>query len=88
MLNGVDQVVDGQVEVHLFAAAKSAVGRATVTAAPGSVAAILDDLTARHPGFAAVRPQCSYLVDGLSATPADPVPAGGRLDVLPPFAGG
>lgn len=76
------------VEVHLFAAAKAAVGAADVTVATGSLGAILDDLSARFPDFAAVRPRCAFLVDGLTATAGTVVPPGGRVDVLPPFAGG
>ncbi len=76
------------VEVHLFAAAKSAVGAPVVTAASGTLAAILDELTERYPDLTAVRPRCSFLVDGLTAGPATDVGPGARVDVLPPFAGG
>jgi hypothetical protein len=52
---------------------------------------VLDALEAAYPGFADVRPRCSYLLEGLAAH-GDPaliaVPPGSRLDVLPPFAGG
>jgi molybdopterin synthase sulfur carrier subunit len=79
------------VDVHLFAAARAAVGQSMVTVPAGTLAAVLDALEASAPGFARVRPQCSYLVDGLTVHD-DPagidVPAGTRLDVLPPFAGG
>jgi molybdopterin converting factor small subunit len=78
------------VEVHLFAAARAAVGQSMVTVDPGTLADVLDRLEARFPNFSRVRPQCSMLVDGL-AVPRDSVvdlPAGARLDVLPPFAGG
>jgi molybdopterin converting factor small subunit len=84
-------VAEGPVEVHLFAAARAAVGQVLLTADAGSLASILADIEAAHPAFARVRPQCSYLVDGVSVH-GDPliveVPAGSRLDVLPPFAGG
>lgn len=76
-------------EVHLFAAARAAVGSAVVTVEPGSLGAVLDGIEAAHPGFGSVRPRCSYLVDGLAVHGEDAqVPAGGRVDVLPPFAGG
>ena len=79
------------VEIHLFAAARAAVGRSTVDMGPGTLAAILDALQAAHPDFGRVRPQCSYLIDGVSPH-GDPstvdLVAGTRLDVLPPFAGG
>ena len=79
------------VEVHLFAAARAAVGQPIVALAPGTLAALLDALQEAHPAFARVRPQCSYLVDEVSPH-GDPssvdVAAGSRVDVLPPFAGG
>jgi sulfur-carrier protein len=76
------------VEVHFFAAARAAVGASVVTAVPGALSAILDQIEAEHPDFAGVRPRCSFLVDGVSAHGDAVVPAGGRVDVLPPFAGG
>ncbi len=77
------------VEVHLFAAARAAVGVFDVTATTGTLGSILDDLQVRYPGFAAVRPRCSYLLDEVACTdPAARVGAGSRVDVLPPFAGG
>ncbi len=77
------------VEVHLFAAARAAVGSSVVMAQPGSLARILDGLETDHPAFAAVRPRCSYLVDEVSVhAEGIDVPAGSRVDVLPPFAGG
>lgn len=80
--------VDG-VEVHLFAAARAAVGSPVVTVPGGSLTAILDSLAAAHPDFAAVRPRCSYLVDEVAVHGEDAtVEAGSRVDVLPPFAGG
>ena len=79
------------VEVHLFAAARAAVGQSTVSVRPGTLAEILDALASSAPDFGRVRPQCSYLIDGV-ALHDDParvdVTAGMRLDVLPPFAGG
>ena len=77
------------VEVHLFAAARAAVGASTVTVEPGLLGAILDRLEAGHPAFTPVRPRCSYLVDGIAAQDTNlPVEGGSRIDVLPPFAGG
>ena len=43
---------------------------------------------AAHPDLATVLPVCSVLVDGLATEPADPLPAGAVVEVLPPFAGG
>lgn len=79
------------VRVHLFAAARAAVGAPRVDVAPGSIAEICDELVTRFPSFAAVRPRCSFLLDEVAVhgDPSDThVPAGARLDVLPPFAGG
>jgi molybdopterin converting factor small subunit len=79
------------VEVHLFAAARAAVGSAMLVAPSATLAAVLDGIERAHPSFAVVRPQCSFLVDG-QAVHGDPattsLPPGSRLDVLPPFAGG
>ena len=80
--------MSASVEVHLFAAAKAAVGLSTVTAEPGPLAVVLDGLSTQYPAFAQVRPRCSLLVGGLTAGTAAAVPPGGRVDVLPPFAGG
>jgi sulfur-carrier protein len=77
------------VEVRLFAAARAAVGRSTWMTHPDSLSAILDTLELEHPAFAAVRPRCSYLVDGV-AVHGETVDLadGSSVDVLPPFAGG
>ena len=77
------------VAVHLFAAARAAVGASVVAAAPGPLSEILDRLEAEHPAFGAVRPRCSYLVDEVAVHDlSTSVPEGSRVDVLPPFAGG
>lgn len=79
----------GEVEVHLFAAARAAVGAGQVSVPSGTLARILDQLASDHPGFAAVRPRCSFLVDGTAVHGEDAdVPVGSRVDVLPPFSGG
>ena len=79
----------GIVEIHLFAAARAAVGASTVPANDGPLPVILDALVAEHPAFRDVRPRCSYLVDGVAVHGEDAdVPPGSRVDVLPPFAGG
>lgn len=77
------------VEVHLFAAARAAVGESTVTVPAGTLGSVLDEVQSRYPAFARVRPQCSYLVDEVSCSDeGTAVGAGSRVDVLPPFAGG
>lgn len=77
-----------RVEVHLFAAARAAIGSDVIEVEPDSIARILDRLVEAHPDFAAVRPRCSFLLDGLSVADTAFAEAGSRLDVLPPFAGG
>ena len=82
-------MTQGEVEVHLFAAARAAVGLPMVKAPAGRLGAILDGVEAGHPDFAAVRPRCSYLIDEVVAHGQDvDVASGSRIDVLPPFAGG
>lgn len=79
------------VEVHLFAAARAAVGLALVESEPGTLAEVLTDIERRFPQFAPVRTRCSFLVDEVAVHgPPETidVPPGARLDVLPPFAGG
>jgi len=78
----------GTVEIHLFAAARAAVGASMMVAESGVLSAILDGISADHPAFEAVRPRCSYLLDGTTVHGDVDVPSGSRVDVLPPFAGG
>lgn len=80
---------ESTVEVHLFAAARAAVGEGIVMVQPGTLESVLEDLCTRFPSFTAVRPRCSYLLDEVSCADLHAVIAGGsRIDVLPPFAGG
>jgi molybdopterin converting factor small subunit len=79
---------DPMVEVHLFAAARAAVGSSQLSVPAGRLSAVLDGIEAEHPAFAAVRPRCSCLVDGLTVHDDVEVSSGSRIDVLPPFAGG
>jgi molybdopterin converting factor small subunit len=79
------------VDIHLFAAARAAAGVDLMHCAPGPLGNVLSHLAAHSPALAEVLPRCSYLIDGIAARNSDteiPVPPGGRLDVLPPFAGG
>jgi len=76
-------------EVHFFAAARAAVGASVLQVPPGTLNDVLNRVEAENPGFATVRPQCSFLIDGIaSLDPEQSVDDGARLDVLPPFAGG
>ncbi len=77
------------VDVHLFAAARAAVGKSVVSVEAGTLGAVLDELCTQYPAFVAVRPRCSFLLNEISCTDLETtIDAGSRLDVLPPFAGG
>jgi sulfur-carrier protein len=78
------------VEVHLFAAARAAAqGVSVMHVAPGTLADVLATAVGQAPGLAEVLPRCSVLVDGVVGhDEGAEVPAGARVDVLPPFAGG
>jgi molybdopterin converting factor small subunit len=78
----------GTVDVHLFAAARAAVGTSQLSVPAARLSAILDAIEAEHLAFAGVRPRCSFLVDGTAVHDDIDVAAGSRVDVLPPFAGG
>jgi len=77
------------VEVHLYAAARSAAGVKVFEASPGTLGEVLSQATAAYPGLGPVLERCSTLVDGVATGEADVcVGPGARVDVLPPFAGG
>jgi len=82
---------DAVIPVHLFAAARAAVGADQLDVPASTLSEVITFLTDEYPRFASVAPQCSYLVDSL-ATHGDPASVvlapGIRVDVLPPFAGG
>ncbi|SJM70982.1 MoaD/ThiS family protein [Gulosibacter sp. 10] len=74
-------------EVRLFAAAADAAGLEETRAEAGTVEALRSELAERFgPEFAHVLEQCSLLAEGRMID-AGPLPPG-RVDVLPPFAGG
>ncbi len=80
------------VSLYYWAGARAAAGVATESFSSTCVAeAIGQAEAARDDRFSRVLRACSFLIDGLAASPADlnrvltePV----RVDVLPPFAGG
>lgn len=81
--------------IRYWAAAKAAAGTAEE---PYRAATLADALAAarerhaREPEFARVLRRCSFLVDGTPVGTRDhsavPLPDGGTVEVLPPFAGG
>lgn len=79
--------------VRYFAAARAASGvdqEVLQLPAGASVHEALTHLRERHPdGLPRVLEAASFLLDGIAVRdPAQPLPDGSELDVLPPFAGG
>jgi len=79
------------IQVHLFAAARAAVGQSELFIDAANLGELGDELERLHPAFARVRRQCSYLVNE-TAVHGDLYAAAlhphDRVDILPPFAGG
>jgi len=78
------------ITVRYFASAAEAAGTATEQVEAGTAGELRAALAARHgAGLERVLARCALLHDGQRLDdPADAVPPGGRVDVLPPFAGG
>ncbi len=76
------------VTVRYWAAARAATGTPQELRPPGTVAAVLRDAAADHPGLDQVVAVASTLLDGVAVGPDADVPPGSVLEVLPPFAGG
>ena len=76
------------VTVRYWAAARAAAGTDSETLAGATVREIVDAAVAAHPDLASVAAVATFLLDGRSVTRDDPVPDGGTVEVLPPFAGG
>ena len=78
-------------EISYYAGAADAAGtdRELLDTSDTTVQELVTLLSARHDRLADVLTSCSLLVDGKSVTDLQArVPAGSRVDVLPPFAGG
>lgn len=78
------------VTVNLYAAARHAAQRDSVTLDATTLGQLRDQLIAQIPELASIVPQCSFLVDGLSYgrdSDAELID-GVRIDVMPPFSGG
>jgi molybdopterin converting factor small subunit len=83
---GQDGVV---VIVRYFAAARAAAGVTEETLEAATLGALRKELASRNDRLARVLEVASFLVDGVAWRQQDaPLPAGGTIDVLPPFAGG
>jgi molybdopterin converting factor small subunit len=81
--------------IRYWAAAKAAAGTAEEPYRAATLAEALAAARERHarePEFARVLLRCSFLVDGTPVGTRDhnavPLPDGGTVEVLPPFAGG
>ena len=73
------------VEVHLYAAARSAAGVKVIEVSAGSLGDVLREACSQHPGLTPVLERCSTLVDGVATVDAaSPLAPGSRVDVLPP----
>ena len=76
------------VTVLYFASLREAAGRASeVVATPASLAALYDELRARH-GFALSRDRLRVAVDGAFADWQAPVRDGAEVAFIPPVSGG
>lgn len=91
----VAEVAVQEVVVRYWASARAAAGCASDRVAPGTLAAVLDEVRGMRPGdlrFARVVSMCSVLVDetpvGTVAHDEVLVGAGSVIELLPPFAGG
>lgn len=78
------------VTVLYFAGARDAAGRAreVLDAAPPTVGALRDVLSARHPALARILPRCRIAVDQEFAGDDGAIPDGAEVALVPPVAGG
>jgi len=76
--------------VRYWAGARAAAGTAQESVGAAPLTDVLDQLVQQHPDLGRLLAACSFLLDGgqLHRGAPDSLPAGGVLDVLPPFAGG
>ena len=87
-------------QVHFFAAARSAAGTAPLSVplaqlSSATLGALIEHLGRTLEGttpsgltLAQVMEQCSFLVNGARSDAQAPLQDANRVDVLPPFAGG
>ncbi|HEX6920005.1 MAG TPA: MoaD/ThiS family protein [Actinomycetes bacterium] len=75
--------------IRYWAAARAAAGRAEEPYEGDTLGEVLETVTAGRPEqLARVLGHCTFLVDGVRATPATVLADGAEIEVLPPFAGG
>ena len=82
-------------QVHFFAAARSAAGTAQLSVpltelSSATLGALIEHLGQNLEGttLSQVMEQCSFLVNGARSDAQAPLQDADRVDVLPPFAGG
>ena len=71
-----------------WAAARAAAGTGSEQVPGDTVAAVLAECIARHPGLAQVVTVATFLLDGHAVPRATALVDGAVVEVLPPFAGG
>jgi molybdopterin converting factor small subunit len=76
------------VTVRYWAAARAAAGTDSETRTGDTVGEVVDAAVVAHPELARVAAVASFLLDGRAVGREEPVPDGGTVEVLPPFAGG
>jgi MoaE-MoaD fusion protein len=79
------------VRVLYFAACRERTGldqEALDDVAGKSVAAAVEAIGQRHPRLLEVLPRCRVAINAAFAAPADVVPDGAELAIIPPVAGG
>ncbi len=78
------------ITVNLYAAARHAAKRSSLTVEANTLTNVKAELISQVPDLAVVIPQCSFIVDGHSfGKDGDcEVNADQRIDVVPPFSGG
>lgn len=75
--------------IRYWAAARAAAGTAEEPYDGASLGEVLAGASrGRDAHFARVLSSCSFLVQGIRATPTTPLTDGDVIEVLPPFAGG
>ena len=79
---------DHGVTVRYWAGARAAAEVASDVVSGTTVAEVVAAAVALHPALRPVAAVATFLVDGSAASRDRAVPAGGTVEVLPPFAGG